>query len=429
MMINPKLITQSSGPPAGAIAYPRVSHHRKGPPMQRSTDRILTTHTGSLIRPSEVVALMHGRRPGQPFDAAASDTLARTVTEVVARQVEAGIDIVGDGEYAKSGFASYVGDRLAGFSRVEGAVSAPFTGRDRKRFAEAYAELDAPTAGGAGPVLTGGIGRAPTADLACTGPISYIGQAQLAADLTRLTDAARAAGAGEAFYPATAPGTIAMQRPNRYYASDDEYLLAVAEAMAVEYRSVVEAGLILQIDDPRAVTAYDSMDPPPPPEQYRGFLQVRVEALNHALAGIPADRVRYHVCWGSWHGPHTTDIELKHIIDTILTINAQAFVLEAANPRHAHEYHVFEDVKLPEGTILVPGVVTHSTNVVEHPELVAERIDNYAQLVGRENVMAGTDCGFAQSYAAKRVPEAIQWEKLRMLAAGAALASQRLWRS
>jgi 5-methyltetrahydropteroyltriglutamate--homocysteine methyltransferase len=399
--------------------------------MQRSTGRILTTHTGSLIRPSEVVALMRERRPGQPFDATASATLDRVVTDVVARQVEVGIDIVGDGEYAKSGFASYMADRLSGFSRVEGVVGSPFTGRDRKRFAEAYAELDAPAAagGGAGPALTGGIGRAPTADLACTGPISYVGAAQLAADIARLKDAASAAGVAEVFYPATAPGTIALQRPNRYYASDEEYLTAVAEAMAVEYRAVAEAGLILQIDDPRAVTAYDSMDPPPPPEQYRTFLQVRVEALNHALAGIPADRVRYHVCWGSWHGPHTTDIDLKHIIDTVLTINAQAFALEAANPRHAHEYHVFEDVKLPEGAILIPGVVTHSTNVVEHPELVAERITNYAQLVGRENVIAGTDCGFAQSFAAKRVPEAIQWEKLRMLAAGAALASQRLWRS
>jgi 5-methyltetrahydropteroyltriglutamate--homocysteine methyltransferase len=397
--------------------------------MRRSTDRILTTHTGSLARPSEVVSLMRDRRPGQPFDDAASATLAQAVTDVVARQVEAGIDIVGDGEYAKTGFASYVSDRLAGFTTVAGVVSAPFAGRDRKRFAEAYAELDGGAgAGGPGPVLTGGIGRAPGADLACTGPISYIGQAQLAADIERLTGAAKAAGAQEAFYPATAPGTIALQRPNHYYASDEEYLSAVADAMAVEYRTVVDAGLILQIDDPRAVTAYDSMDPPPPPEQYHTFLQVRVDALNRALAGIPAARVRYHVCWGSWHGPHTTDIDLKHIIKTVLTINAQAYALEAANPRHAHEYHVFEDVKLPADAILIPGVVTHSTNVVEHPELVAERIGNYAQLVGRENVIAGTDCGFAQSYAAKRVPEAIQWEKLRMLAAGAELASRRLWR-
>jgi len=396
--------------------------------MRRSTERILTTHTGSLVRPAEVVRLMRERTPGQPFPPAAAATLDQAVKRLVARQAEVGVDIPSDGEYAKSGFSDYIAERLAGFSQVEGVVAARFRGRDRKRFPEVYAELDAAAAGnGSGPALSGGVGPQPRADLACTGPVKYVGQAALAADLERLRAAAAAAGVAEAFYPATAPGTIALQRPNLHYATEEDYLTAVAEAMAVEYRAVVEAGLILQIDDPRAVTAWDAMDPPPPPEQYHRFLRSRVDALNHALRGIPADRVRYHVCWGSWHGPHTTDIELKYIIGTILQINAQAYAIEAANARHAHEHRVFEDVKLPDGTIIIPGAVTHSTNVVEHPELVAERIVTYAKLVGRENVIAGTDCGFAQSFAAKRVPEPVQWEKLRMLAVGAELASQRLW--
>lgn len=398
--------------------------------MRRSTSRIRTTHTGSLIRPPEVAAIMHAREPAQPLDSAAQATLAEEVAGVVAAQVAAGIDTPGDGEYGKSGFATYIRSRLAGFGPVDGVRSTVLSGRDRTRFATAYAELDAQSdrAPGAEPVLSGGIGRA-NHNIACIGPVSYIGAAELAADLDRLRAAAAAAGADEAFYTATAPGTIALQRPNRYYPDDDEYLRAVADAMAVEYRAVVDAGLVLQIDDPRAVTAYDSFDPPPSPSEYRKFLQVRVDALNHALAGVPADRVRYHLCWGSWHGPHTTDIELKHIVEPVLGINAQAYALEAANARHAHEYHVFENVKLPEDAILIPGVVTHATNVVEHPDLVAERIINYARRVGRENVIAGTDCGFAQSYATKRVPASIQWEKLRMLARGAEIASQHLSRT
>jgi 5-methyltetrahydropteroyltriglutamate--homocysteine methyltransferase len=227
--------------------------------------------------------------------------------------------------------------------------------------------------------------------------------------------------------PATAPGTIALQRPNEYYKSDDEYLYAIADAMAVEYRMVVEAGFILQIDDPRMVTAYDSMDPAPSAAEYQKFAMHRVEALNHALKGLPEESVRYHVCWGSWHGPHTTDIELKDIVDVVVAINAGCYSVEAANPRHGHEYHVWEDKKLPDGKLLMPGVIAHVTNVVEHPELVAERIVQYAERVGRENVIAGVDCGFAQGYGTARVHESIQWEKLRMLSEGARRASQRLW--
>jgi 5-methyltetrahydropteroyltriglutamate--homocysteine methyltransferase len=247
-------------------------------------------------------------------------------------------------------------------------------------------------------------------------------------DLDNLKAATQTAGVEEAFVPATAPGTIALQRPNEYYKSDDEYLYAIADAMAVEYRMVVEAGFILQIDDPRMVTAYDSMDPPPAAADYQKFAMHRVEALNHALKGLPEDRVRYHVCWGSWHGPHTTDIELKDIVSVVLAINAGCYSVEAANPRHGHEYHVWETVKLPEGKLLMPGVVAHVTNVVEHPDLVADRLIQYAERVGRENVIAGVDCGFAQGYGTARVHESIQWEKLRMLAEGARIASRRLWK-
>jgi 5-methyltetrahydropteroyltriglutamate--homocysteine methyltransferase len=232
----------------------------------------------------------------------------------------------------------------------------------------------------------------------------------------------------EAFIPACGPGTIELRGTNHYYKTEEEYLFAIAEAMAVEYKMIVDAGFILQIDDPRIVTEWNSMDPEPTAEEYRKFAAVRIEALNHALKGLPEDRVRYHLCWGSWHGPHTTDAPLKEIADVILGVNAGAYVIEAANPRHEHEYHVWEGgVTFPEGKIIIPGVIAHTTNCVEHPELIAERIMRYARIVGRENVIAGADCGFAQSAGVARVHSSIMWEKFRMLAEGARLATQRLW--
>jgi 5-methyltetrahydropteroyltriglutamate--homocysteine methyltransferase len=393
--------------------------------MKRSTDRILTTHVGSLVRPPEVVSILTNRSSGQPFSDAENATIRRAIAEAVRTQVDCGIDIPSDGEFSKSGFANYITDRLTGFSEIEGAQAGFLLGRDRKKFPEAYSEMEG--GGIQGPGLAAGVGRTQTR-LACTSPVSFVGQDFVRQDIANLKAAMAAGGVDEAFYPSTAPGTIELQRPNHYYKTNEEYLYAVADAIAVEYRMIVEAGFVLQIDDPRAVTAYDSMDPPPSAEEYRKFAALRVEALNHALRGLPEDRVRYHVCWGSWHGPHTTDIPLRDIIDVVLQIKAQAYSVEAANPRHAHEYHVFEDVKLPEGKILIPGVIAHTTNCVEHPELVAERITNYARLVGRENVIAGADCGFAQGFATKRVHESIKWEKFRMLAEGARLASQRLWR-
>jgi 5-methyltetrahydropteroyltriglutamate--homocysteine methyltransferase len=394
--------------------------------MKRSTDRIITSHVGSLVRPPEVVAMLRERPAGKLFEGDELTTLQKAIDDAVALQKETGIDVPNDGEFPKSGFANYITDRLTGFEEIEGSQAGFLLGRDRKKFLEAYAEMEGPVPG-TGRGLAAGVGRSQTA-LTCTGPITFVGQKFVEQDIANMKASMARHGYDEAFYPATAPGTIELQRPNQYYKTNEEYLEAIANAMHEEYKLITDAGFVLQIDDPRGVTAWDSMDPPPAPEEYAKFAQIRVDALNYALQGIPEELVRYHVCWGSWHGPHTTDIEFKHIVNVTLQIKAQCYSVEAANPRHAHEYHVFEDVKLPEGKILMPGVIAHTTNCVEHPELVAERIMNYAKLVGRENVIAGPDCGFAQGFATKRVHESIQWEKFRVMREGADIATKRLWK-
>jgi 5-methyltetrahydropteroyltriglutamate--homocysteine methyltransferase len=394
--------------------------------MKRSTDRIITSHVGSLVRPPEVVTMLRERPAGKLFEGEELNTLQKAIDDAVALQKETGIDIPNDGEFSKSGFANYITDRLTGFEEVEGSQAGFLLGRDRKKFLDAYAEMEGPVPG-TGRGLAAGAGRSQTS-LTCTGPITFVGQKFVEQDIANMKASMARHGFDEAFYPATAPGTIELQRPNQYYKTNEEYLEAIANAMHEEYKQITDAGFVLQIDDPRGVTAWDSMDPPPPPEEYAKFAQIRVDALNHALRGIPEELVRYHVCWGSWHGPHTTDIEFKHIVNVTLQIKAQCYSVEAANPRHAHEYHVFEDVKLPEGKLLMPGVIAHTTNCVEHPELVAERITNYAKLVGRENVIAGPDCGFAQGFATKRVHESIQWEKFRVMREGADIATKRLWK-
>jgi len=388
--------------------------------MKRSARRILTTHVGSLVRPSEMVEILRRKADGAPFGDGERATLARHVAEAVRMQAECGIDIPSDGEYSKSGFAQYITDRLTGFETrddLPGRGGGTTRSRDRRRFADAYREIEGGAQGG----------TTSMANSMCTGPITYRGSAAVQTDIANFKAALEGQRFEEAFIPAVAPGTIELQRANHYYRTEEEYLWALADAMKTEYRTIVDAGFVLQIDDPRMVTEYDSMDPPPSPEEYRRFATVRIEALNHALAGLPEDRVRYHMCWGSWHGPHTTDAPLREIAPVILQIKAGAFSLEAANPRHEHEYHVWESIKLPAGKILIPGVIAHTTNCVEHPELVAERILRYARLVGRENVIAGVDCGFAQGLATARVHPSIMWEKLRMLADGARLASQHLW--
>ncbi len=380
--------------------------------MKRSTNRILTTHVGSLVRPPEVLAITRGREPGKPFTGNELATLKRAINDAVRMQV----DIPSDGEYSKTSFSGYVSDRLTGFETRPGerGLGGSVRSRDRKRFPEAYAEIEGSGARGFGyPV--------------CTGPITYKGEAFVGMDIANFREALGGLRVEEAFVPAVAPGTVELQRRNEYYRTQEEYLFAIAEAMRAEYKLIVDAGFVLQIDDPRLVTEYDSMEPAPTPAEYAKFAAIRIEALNHALAGLPEDRVRYHLCWGSWHGPHTTDAELKDIVNVIMQVRAGAFSVEAANPRHAHEYHVWETGKLPAGKILIPGVIAHTTNCVEHPELVAERIVTYVRIVGRENVIAGADCGFAQASATRRVHPTIVWEKFRSLAEGARLATRQLW--
>ncbi len=395
--------------------------------MKHSRRRILTTHVGSLVRPPEMVEILQRKEDGKPFSNDERVILARHVAEGVQMQAECGIDIPSDGEYSKSGFAQYITDRLTGFelrTDLPGRGGGTVRSRDKKRFADAYREIDGTAQNAA---TSPGPSQSQMASTVCNGPITYRGRAAVETDIANFKAALSSKGFEEAFIPAVAPGTIELQRANHFYKTEEEFLYAIADAMKIEYKMIVDAGFILQIDDPRIVTEYDSTDPAPSPEEYRRFATVRIEALNHALAGLPEDRVRYHLCWGSWHGPHTTAAPLREIAPVILQIKAGAFSVEAANPRHEHEYHVWENIKLPDGKIIIPGVIAHTTNCVEHPELVAERILRYAKIVGRENVIAGVDCGFAQGLATARVHSSIMWEKFRMLAEGARLASQSLW--
>ena len=387
--------------------------------MKRSTDRIITTHVGSLVRPPDLVEIMRAKESGQPFDQQEYDAGVRAaVAQVVRQQVEAGVDVPSDGEFGKLNFAGYVNRRLAGFEQRErNPDESPILnwGRDRQSFLEFYQGYDRSSGGGGGfPVV-------------CTSPISQVGQAEAQTDIDNFKAALAGVEVQEAFLPSVAPGTIEGQRRNEFYPTVKEYLYGIADAMREEYKAIVDAGFLLQIDDPRVVTQYDMMDPAPSVEEFRRAAALRIEAVNHALGDIPPERVRYHLCWGSWHGPHTTDFPLKDIIDLVLQVRAGAYCIEAANPRHEHEWQVWENVNLPEGKILVPGVVAHTTNTVEHPELVAWRIVNFARLVGRENVIASTDCGFSQGAFNPRLHPTIVWAKLRTLAEGAALATKQLW--
>ncbi|MCH7736929.1 MAG: cobalamin-independent methionine synthase II family protein [Chloroflexi bacterium] len=387
--------------------------------MENRDSRILTTHVGSLVRPPEIIDLMRAKEFGQEYDREELAGRVRSgVAAVVQRQLAEGVDIPSDGEYGKSGFSAYVNERLTGFEpRPKDPDQGVLLnwGRDRKIFRDFYQEYDqtAETASG-GPVV-------------CTGPIAYQGQAAVQTDVDNLKAALAGTGHTEAFIPAVAPGTIELQRKNEYYPTDEAYLFAIADAMHEEYKAIVDAGFILQLDDPRVVTQYGMPDPAPAIEEYRKFASLRVDAINHALKGIPEDRVRYHLCWGSWHGPHVTDVPLRDIVDIVLGVRAGAYCVEAANPRHEHEWQVWENVKLPDGKKLIPGVIAHTTNLVEHPELVAWRIMTYARLLGRDNVMAGSDCGFSQGAFTARVHPSIMWAKLQALTEGAALATKQLW--
>ena len=386
--------------------------------MKNSSNRILTTHVGSMTRPPEVVEALRPKEAGQPYDKQELESrIKNAVAAVVKRQVETGIDIPSDGEFSKSSFSGYANERLSGFeNKPYNATDGPpqLRGRDRKAFAEFYKEYDSTQGTGAGGAAI------------CTGPVTYIGQEIVGTDLANLKAALAGLDTEEAFIPAVAPGTMELQRRNEYYATEEEYLYAIADAMHEEYRAIVDAGYILQIDDPRIVTQYDTPDPAMSIQEYRKFAELRIDALNHALKGLPEERIRYHLCWGSWHGPHTTDVPLKDIVDIILKINAGAYSVEAANPRHEHEWEVWETTKLPAGKILIPGVIAHTTSHVEHPELVSQRLVNYARIVGKENIIASVDCGFAQGAFIQRVHPSIMWAKLQALSEGAALASKKL---
>jgi 5-methyltetrahydropteroyltriglutamate--homocysteine methyltransferase len=389
------------------------------------TDRILTTHVGSLVRPPELVDFIRTVENGEPYEPHAfEELLRRSVAEVVRRQAEVGIDIVSDGEFGKTWtWAWYVRDRLGGFEErpwgPEGEREPARTGKDRREFAEFYAEYVAQYQTGAGFRQRG--------QWVCVGPIEYQGQAAIQRDIDDLKAAAVAAGVLDAFLPVAAPASVMPVRTDEYYASEEEFLFALADALNQEYRAVVDSGLRIQIDDAFLATMYDTMVPPGTLQEYREWAELRIEVLNRALQGIPEERSRYHVCWGSWNGPHTGDVALRDIVDLILKVRVGGYSLEQANPRHEHEWHVWEDVELPEAKVLYPGVISHATNVVEHPELVAERIVRLANLVGRERVVASTDCGFAQTPFVQRVHPSIVWAKLGALAEGARLATKTLW--
>ena len=391
--------------------------------MTRSK-RILSTHVGSLIRPPELLQFIRPKQNGQPYDEHGySACLKAAVAEVVRRQAEAGIDVVSDGEFGKSiSWSQYALERLSGFERrpARPGEHGFSRGADRARFAEFYRELDAADGPPAAVGASAGVA-------VCVGPISYTGQAEVQRDIWNFKSALSEAGMAQGFLPVAAPSSVIPDRKNEYYKSDEDLLQAIAEAMRAEYRAIIDAGLALQLDDARLAVTYDRMVPPGSLADYRRWAALQVEAINHALQGIPEERVRYHVCWGSWPGPHSTDVALRDIVDLVLKVKAGTYLIEGANPRHAHEWRVWEDVRLPEGKVLAPGMISHATNVVEHPELVAERIVRVAKIVGRERVMASTDCGFAQGPFHRRVHPSIMWAKLEALAEGARLASRQLW--
>ena len=403
--------------------------------MRRSDDHILTSHVGSLPRPDVLIEANRARDAGEMTDPGAFEATLRTaVADAVRRQCELGIDVPGDGEFGKSMAQSvnygswwrYSWQRLGGIeggeqtlyemapqrSRPGHVVLTSFGDRrDRTQFSAAYND---PESG----ITTGPRPPAPV----CVGPLTYEGHDLIRADIANFKAALAAAGIEEGFMTAVAPGSCS-RIGNRYYKTEEEFLCACADAMREEYKAIVEAGIILQLDDPAMAENWDMINPEPSVEDYKKFSMLRVEALNHAISGLPKDRIRFHLCWGSWHGPHVTDIPMRDIVEVMLAVDVQAYSFEAGNVRHEHEWKVWRDVKLPDDKLILPGVVSHATNVVEHPDLVAERIRRFADLVGRERVIGSTDCGLGG-----RIHPQIAWAKLEALSQGAALASKQLWR-
>ena len=390
--------------------------------MARSTDRILTTHAGALPRSDDLRKMIFARAQGELYDKAeVAKRLRAEVAEVVDRQIACGLDSVNDGEIGKTNFTNYVRERLEGFvtrtyKAGEGPRPLSIASRDVKRFPEYFAS------GGRGFGAFAGSGPSKS-QVFCVEPLKYVGQESLKDDLENFRTALHGKNVAEAFLPANTPGTIEHWLRNEHYPSEEAFVYAIADVMREEYRAIVDAGFLLQIDDPDLPDGWQ-MYPEMSVADYRKYATLRVEALNHALKGIPREKVRLHVCWGSFHGPHEADIPLRDVIDIIFKVDAGSFSIEASNPRHEHEWNVFEEVKLPDGATLVPGVVGHCTDFIEHPDLVAERLVRYANLVGRENVLGGTDCGLGPRVGHSK----IAWAKLESLAEGARRASKRLWK-
>jgi 5-methyltetrahydropteroyltriglutamate--homocysteine methyltransferase len=383
--------------------------------MKRSENRILTTHVGSLIRPAELLEALAGIQPGPPLqDDRFFGILQRAIEEVVRKQADVGLDIINDGEFGKSSWANYILERISGFeNRPDQKAPVHWLGRDPQRFDRFFAKEMPFTAEGL-PVD------------ACIGPIAYTDPLPIDANTLLLKQALDSVSVTEAFLTTVAPASAVFTGVNEYYPSERDYIFALAEALRAEYQKVHDAGLLLQVDDAVLANMYDFLVQQSP-ERYSEWAELRIEALNHALRGIPEERVRYHICFGSWHVPHVADAPLSEIVGLILRVRAGAYSIEAANPRHEHEWRVWKEVKLPAGKILIPGVITHHTTTVEHPQVVADRIVRFAGIVGRENVIAGTDCGFAQAQWIQRVHPQIMWAKLESLVEGARLATRVLW--
>ena len=382
--------------------------------MKRSTNRILVSHVGSLARPRDLMEMLVARNEGKPFDAEALARRTReAVADVVEKQIECGIDIVNDGELGKSNFSRYTKERLGGFiERPAGADFKPTSifGRDMLEFTEYFNRGGRTSIGHHARIFY------------CVEPLTYIGQEEVKADITNLKSALQGKQLEEGFLPAVAPGTMEHWMKNEYYKTQEEYLFAIAAAMAEEYRAIVDAGFVLQIDDPDLADAWQ-MHPRMSTAEYRKYQELRIEALNHGLKGLPEDRIRFHMCWGSYHGPHKYDIPLNEIVDLVLKVRAGCYSIEASNPCHEHEWRVWEGVKLPDDKLLMPGVIGHYSDFIEHPRAIADRLIRYAKIVGRENIIAGSDCGIGSRVGHPQVG----WAKFQAMAEGARIASRELW--
>jgi 5-methyltetrahydropteroyltriglutamate--homocysteine methyltransferase len=393
--------------------------------MANSPDRILTTHVGSLVRPPKLVEFLHRIEDRQPYDQAGYEAcLGQSIEEVVRQQADAGVDIVSDGEFSKGrNWAFYVHDRLTGVAtrpltpeEAKDPMASAGGGQDRVAFPEFYAEYDRQS----------GLGARLGRRFVVNGALTY-SDAQVKRDIANLKSAVAKAKVAGAFLPVVAPASALPGAKNEHYPDEKSLLFALADCLHQEYKAIIDAGLYVQVDDAFLPYMHEKMVPPMSEGRYRAWAQMRIDALNHALKGIPQERSRYHICWGSWNGPHAFDVPMKDIVDLLLQVNVGHYSFEAANPRHEHEWVVWKSAKLPPGKVLIPGVISHATNIVEHPELVAQRLVRLARIVGRENVMGGTDCGFAQSPFAQRVHPTIMWAKLKSLAEGARIATRELW--